>query len=443
MQVEQVAAKLFYCAFMILFISSFVEGAKHDLKRSIKYIAFGLIYYPMTLYFPVNQYSYMYYYTPLFFFLFGGTILERVTISVIAESVWCALSLISKIIFETSLENVVPSQSSRDILLDLICLIILSCVVRMVNRAAIFEQEIVKKRVSTVKQQLGMLVLAAEGDIVLEIAMRVKEKQMDLGPFFGTSFISFVLCLAGLYLVCFALSLDNSMAKEYYKVVNKTLETQIKSQYTYYQKLEQVTRETRAIKHDMKNHLIVMKGMAEKGDTKSVCEYLDNIQSSMDNVSVIIHTGNSIVDSIVNEKSEIAASKEIDMKVNIALQEDIDVPPMDLCVMVANTLDNAIEACDKIEAGKDKFISIYGRRERGYLSFIISNAVAKDVYISHNTIVTDKVDKLNHGYGLQNIRNSVKRNNGKLHIECKDLVFNLYIDIPISQGQDEKLSETI
>lgn len=430
MPVEYYATKLFYCAFMILFVSSFLEGAKHSTKRTIKYIALGCVYFPLVMHLQWDDYKYMFLFALVSFFIFGGTILERVTINTIAESVWCALSQMSRIIFESSLNEFVPSKTSREILLDLICLIILSCVVRMANRAKLFEHDIVKKRVSSVKQQLGMLVLAIEGDFVLFIAGWIEDDKVNI--YFNHSIISFVLCIAGLYLVCFALSLDNTIAKEYYKVVNKTLETQIKSQYAYYQKLEQVTKETRAIKHDMKNHIIVMKGMAEKGDMKSVCQYLDNIQSAMDNVSVIIHTGNSIVDSIVNEKSEIATSKNIDMKVNIALQEDIAIPPMDLCVMVANTLDNAIEACEKIPPEKERSISIYGRRERGYVSFIISNTVVKDVYISHNAIITDKVDKLNHGYGLQNIRNSVKRNNGKLHIECKDLIFTLYIDIPVS-----------
>lgn len=429
MQVEYLATKLFYCAFMILFISSFLEGAKHTVKRTIKYIALAIVYYPLIMYIPWEEYRYVFMFALVFFFIFGGTILERVTINTIAESVWCALSLMSNIIFRPSLETVVSSKESRDVLIDLICLIILSCVVRMINRAAIFEQEIVRKRVSSVKQQLGMLVLAIEGDFVLYIAQMIEEAKEEIP--YGNSVVAFILCLAGLYLVCFALSLDNTMAKEYYKVVNKTLETQIKSQYAYYQKLEQVTRETRAIKHDMKNHLIVMRGMAEKGDMTAVCDYLENLQSTMDNVSIILHTGNSIVDSIVNEKYEIATAKEIDMAVNIALPEEIDISPMDLCVMVANTLDNAIEACDKIESGKDKSISIYGRHERGYLSFIVSNTVVKDVHISHDTIITDKADKLNHGYGLQNIKNSVKRNDGKLHIECKDQMFSIYIDVPL------------
>lgn len=430
MLVEHIAAKLFYFAFMVMFLGSFMEGAKSSSKRVIKYIAFGLVYYPTLTYIPIYDYQIMLMFTPIFFFIFEGTLLEKIVMNTIAESVWCSLSLLSRIMFQSNLANVVTSKTSRNVLLDLICLVTLSCVIRFMNQASIFEQEVVKKRESTVKQQLGMLVLAIEGDLVLLIAQFIYNNSIKLG--LSSGIVAFVLCLAGLYLICFALSLDNTMAKEYYKVVNKTLETQIKSQYSYYRKLEQVTNETRAIKHDMKNHLIVMKGMVEKGDLEGVSGYLDNIQSTLDNVSVVIHTGNSIVDSIVNEKNEIATSKEISMIVNVSLPEEIKVIPMDLCVMVANSLDNAIEACDKIASGEKKEISLYGRCERGYLSFIVSNTVAKGVHISHNVIVTDKADKLNHGYGLRNIKNSVKRNGGKMNIECQDGVFSLYIDIPLS-----------
>lgn len=432
MLVEHIATKLFYFAFMIMFISSFMETAKFSVKRMLKYIIVGAIYYPILLHlrFLDLDYQIMLMFALVTFFLFDGTMLEKLTINTIAESVWCALGLLSKIIFGDALAIVVSSRTSRGILLDIICLVILSCVIQVMNHASVFEQEIVKKRESSAKQQLGMLVLATEGDLVLFIASQLYGK--PISSQIGSTVIVAVLCLAGLYLICFALSLDNTMAKEYYKVTNKTLETQIKSQYSYYQKLEKVTKETRAIKHDMKNHLIVMKGLAEKGDTKAVCEYIENIQSTMDSVSVIIHTGNSIVDSIINEKYEIAASKHINIQVNVALPESINVPPMDLCVMVANSLDNAIEACDKMPEGSDKEISLYGRCDRGYLSFIISNTVVKNVYISHNIVVTDKADKLNHGYGLQNIRNSVNRNKGKINIECQDEVFSLYMDVPIS-----------
>lgn len=402
--------------------------AKISVKRVIKYSIVAIVYYPLLLYIHMDAgYRIMFMFTLIAFFVFEGTLIEKISINIIAESTWCALGLLSKIVFGDTIEALVPPGESQNILLDLISLVILSCVVCFLNKAEVFDQDMVKKRVTSPKQQVGMIVLAIEGDIVLFIAQLVYDNHLRL--IMNEAVSGFVLCIAGLYLICFALSLDNTMAKEYYKVVNKTLEAQIKSQYSYYQKLERVTKETRAIKHDMKNHLIVMKGMAEKGDTAAVTKYIENIQSAMENMSIVIHTGNSIVDSIVNEKLEIAQSKEIEMKIDVAVQEDIGIPAMDLCVMVANSLDNAIEACDKMQPGSKKVVSIYGRYQHGYLSFIISNTVGKNVYISNNTIITDKVDKLNHGYGLQNIKNSVKRNHGKFKIECQDDVFTVYIDI--------------
>ncbi|SET41080.1 sensor histidine kinase [[Clostridium] polysaccharolyticum] len=433
MQVEKIATQLFYCAFMVMFVGSFLEVVKFPIKfkRIVKYIAAGAVYIPLVSHLPLGKFRFSVMFPLVIFFIFEGTFLERTTISTIAESVWCALQILCGVIFGDTLEIVVVSDTSRQVLLDLICLVILSCIVRIINQTSLFEQDIAKKRVASVRQLLGMLVLAIEGDLVLGIAMFVEAYNIEF-PYFPTALITFVLGIAGLYLVCFALSLDNAMAKEYYKVVNKTLESQIKSQYSYYKKLDKVNRETRAIKHDMKNHLIVMKGMIDKGDLDGVSSYVSNIQTKMDNVSVVIHTGNSIVDSIVNEKREIALSKKIELNINVALPEEVKVEPMDLCVMVANSLDNAIEACAKIPSNKKRDISFYGRCEHGYLSFIISNSVNKNIRIEQNLVVTDKEDKLNHGYGLTNIGNSVRRSNGKLNIECKDQRFSLYIDIPMN-----------
>lgn len=429
--VNNVMTKLFYCAFMFMFISSFQKFANFTVKRVIKYSIIALLYYPILFNIPSTWISWdhrvMLMITLLTFFAFDGTIIEKASINIIAESVWCALLLLNEIMFAESLEIIVTSPDSIGILLDLICFVELCCILRFLGKTAVFTQDNNIKHELSITQQLGMIILAVEGDIVLAIAQVVVHKGFTI--FYSASATAFVLCIAGLYLICFALSLDSSITKEYYKVTNKTLEKQIQSQYLYYQKLERVTKETRAIKHDMKNHLIVMKGLAEKKDIGSLNEYLDNIQSTMEGMSVVVHTGNSIINSIVNEKLEIAQSKQIEMALDIALQEELGVTAMDLCVMVANSLDNAIEACDKIPDEGKKRITVYGRFERGYLSFIITNTVARNVYISNNTVITDKSDKLNHGYGLQNIKNAVKRNHGKVKIECEDEVFSIYIDI--------------
>lgn len=430
MLVKYLAMKLFYCAYMFMFISSFQNYAKITVKRVIKYLLLGVIYYPVLLYIPITwEYRIMLMFALITFFSFEGSIIEKISINTLAEATWCALGLVSKLAFGDIVSALVPSEASQEIMFDLTCLVLLSCSIRFLDKAKVFDQDIVKQRVTSTKQQIGMIILAVEGDIVLWIAEMVYDTNTVL--IVNVQFTGFVLCIAGLYLVCFALSLDNTIAKEHYKVENKTLESQIKSQYSYYEKLDRVTKETRAIKHDMKNHLIVIRGLVEKGEMEEVKEYLDSIQSKMDNVSVVIYTGNSIVDSIVNEKMEIAKTKNIEMIVDMALDKQIKVSAMDLCVMVANSLDNAIEACDKMPPESKKQIKIYGRCQHGYLSFTISNTVAKNVFINNNTVVTDKLDKLNHGFGLQNIKNSVKRNNGQMKIECIDQIFALYIDIKL------------
>lgn len=434
MLVKSLMTKLFYGAFMFMFISSFEEYAKITVKRVIKYSLIGLIYYPLIFVVPMSwDHRVMLMITLITFFAFEGTFIEKASCNIVAEAVWAALHLLNEVVLIDSIEIMVTSEDSTLILLDLICFVELCCILRFLGQTAVFKQDTNIKHQLSVSQQLGMIVLAVEGDIVVWIASIVFYDGIKIIVSAGLT--AFVLCIAGLYLICFALSLDSSIAKEYYKVTNKTLEKQIQSQYSYYQKLERVTKETRAIKHDMKNHLIVMKGMAEKGDLKSLNEYLDNIQTTIEGMSVVVHTGNSIVDSIVNEKLEIAQSRNIEMKLDVSLQEDLGVTAMDLCVMIANSLDNAIEACDKIPEGSKKYISVYGRFERGYLSFIIANTVAKNVYISNNIVITDKSDKLNHGYGLQNIKNTVKRNHGKVKIECEDEVFSIYIDIQNIQNR--------
>ena len=98
-----------------------------------------------------------------------------------------------------------------------------------------------------------------------------------------------------------------------------------------------------------------------------------------------------------------------------------------MCTILSNAIDNAIEACEKIQSNEQKIISVkcsYIKR----IQFIdITNPVDKDVKITNNVVETSKVDKNIHGIGLYNIRRTVMKYDGEFDISCKDKTFAMSI----------------
>ena len=103
------------------------------------------------------------------------------------------------------------------------------------------------------------------------------------------------------------------------------------------------------------------------------------------------------------------------------------VEPIDICTIFGNALDNAIEACQKIDASDQRIIRISIQESINTLHICISNPVKSKVNIVNNNILTTKEDNTNHGLGLFSIKKVAKKYKGKVAITCDDDVFSLSI----------------
>ncbi|WP_374937176.1 ATP-binding protein [Bacillus clarus] len=100
----------------------------------------------------------------------------------------------------------------------------------------------------------------------------------------------------------------------------------------------------------------------------------------------------------------------------------------DLCIILGNALDNAIEACKKVLDMNRRFIHIHIFRKKVYLIIKITNSRATERFVHEKKLFhTTKEDKINHGFGLQNINKTVQKYDGHLHIKTTDNTFYLSI----------------
>jgi len=174
--------------------------------------------------------------------------------------------------------------------------------------------------------------------------------------------------------------------------------------------------------HDFKNHLRTLRGML-KSDFPAI-EYVEELLSESYELSKQCHSGNDIIDSIINTKAIEAAEKSIRFEFAIHLSEPITLSSTDICAILANQIDNAIEACEKTISNSDRFVKIDIYQKETFLFFKVVNTAGKDPFNANHELISSKSTAEGaHGFGIKSIRETAGRYNGLLEIEYKDGVF--------------------
>ena len=174
--------------------------------------------------------------------------------------------------------------------------------------------------------------------------------------------------------------------------------------------------------HDFKNHLRAIDGMAE-ADSK-VKEYTQKLLASSYSSARLCNCGNDIIDSIINCKEAEANEKCIQFEYSIDLSDTLNIEPIDICAILANQIDNAIEACEKIDNADNRRISINIFRKESFAFFTVKNTVSEDPFNKkHELITTKNNDKGLHGFGLRIIRETAEKYNGTANNRYEDGCF--------------------
>lgn len=201
---------------------------------------------------------------------------------------------------------------------------------------------------------------------------------------------------------------------------------------THFVEVENMYRQMRAWRHDYKNHIQAMKAFAASGDLAAIDGYLDALDTELSAVDMVVKTGNPMTDAILNSKISLARSREISVRADANIPVALRLSELDLCVIIGNLFDNAIEASMALPA-PERLIRVYMEIKGAqlYISFTNLTAAGKRKKVS-GRFATTKGE--GHGFGLVRIDAIVERLGGWLSRNSEEGAFTTEILLPVGGG---------
>lgn len=219
------------------------------------------------------------------------------------------------------------------------------------------------------------------------------------------------------------------------KSQNELIKNKLDMQYEHYLSIQESHMKVKKLYHDINNHIYCIDNL--KNNNKEINEYVNNLKDEIKEFKSIYNTKNMILDIIINEKSTICTKKGIKFICDINFSKVNFIKPIDVSSIFTNILDNAIEACDKInDENINKYIRIKGTITKSFFVIKCENSKVNSITINKNILLTDKMDKFIHGIGIQSIKSSLQKYDGELLFEDQKDKFILNIYIPLNQNTD-------
>ncbi len=243
---------------------------------------------------------------------------------------------------------------------------------------------------------------------------------MKIFIFAAIIIILIILCITAVFII--RRTLYNMIDRRIERFQSDLIEKQVRE-------IQNMYKQVRSWRHDYRNHINNLKiQLTNKNYEKLGC-YLDELADDLSTVDTVIKTGNVMADAILNSKLSAAQKLNVDLNVKANIPAGIPLSDVELCAVMGNLLDNAIEACEKIPEG-DRFMRIYigSLKNQFYLS--VQNS-AGAVNKSGGSYISTKKDSESHGYGIFRIDRIAAKYGGYVNRQNEDGVFATELLIPI------------
>lgn len=229
----------------------------------------------------------------------------------------------------------------------------------------------------------------------------------------------YIVAIGGLW--C-SLMTHESIRVTYEDEENKLQRKYFKKQLRTYTQLNKLDRAQESLKQETAQGINLLLKQVDEEKLEDLRPLIEKIETKIKDCKPYIVTGNTMLDMLINEKYDTACKRNIEMKVNISLPEKVGMGNVDLCMLVSNTLDYAMEQCEQTSGEREKSISVEGVWYKGYLMFKLyyttpGNEISKSKQHSSEKLIKHAVAQ--DPYGMGTVVKHIRKYEGQLNLqEC-------------------------
>ena len=214
------------------------------------------------------------------------------------------------------------------------------------------------------------------------------------------------------------------------------LKYQIALQTEHYHQLSRQVAASRQASHDLRHHMRTLRNLAKKNQLDEIRKYLDTYEPAVSLSEVQTYSANSAADAVVSYYASTAKENSISFNALLRLPPTLNFPTDELCVLLGNLLENAVEACNRQETGK-RFIYLRGQIADSKLGIILDNSYNGDIRYSYDNFYSSKQNGMGIGIGIRSVKSIVERHHGLISFEPQDHIFQVSLMIPLEYGEGE------
>lgn len=412
-----------YYSCMIFIINQLFQKLTKLKLIAISYVVL-FAYFLVSLHFADNAFYLFFPFTVIMIVVLAKLSSKHVKLTTSA-SIFLVLFSVNTILISI-ITSLIPQLTLYELLIDVLINLISACgcfILCMSDYKYVLQKLILQTPIITKRVFFG--ILSAEAILITIFLESSYFPSHDLWyRFVQIALILFTVALT----IVLPILISTSIANNTLKQLTRQYEQQIAAQAEHYKHLAASQAELRRFRHDFHNTRVAVETLLRQGDTDGALALLTDDRDALCAAALPFDTGNGIADALLTDKQQRAASSGITLTFDGLLPSE-GLSPADICILLGNTLDNAIEACEALPISRDRRITVTAHGSNGFLFLSVTNPVAAKVAIEHDRIPTTKADKTLHGFGLQSLHAAAKRYNGRVVLSCTDELFTADIDL--------------
>ena len=241
---------------------------------------------------------------------------------------------------------------------------------------------------------------------------------MKIAIIIGAIILFSALCIIGFFLL--RRTLYNMIDRRIERFQSELIEKQVRE-------IQNMYRQVRGWRHDYRNHINNMKIQLSQENYDGLSDYLNELADDLDTVDTVIKTGNVMADAILNSKLNVAEKMNVQLNVKANIPEMLPMSDVELCSVLGNMLDNAVEACGTLPE-EERFMRVYIGKLKGQLYLSVQNSAGK-VRKEKGSYLSTKEGE--HGYGLFRIDRVAKKYGGYVNRQNEEGIFATELLIPL------------